>query len=138
MAAAGSYRSKVGSNINSAISGISHGVVDFAVGSLHDLQTAAVYIGSAELEMSLNERIEMIEAVEQSQANQMGLVEDWMMDMLSIDESDSLYQSFRSNTTFGLEVGSLVAGGYGAVKGIMAFNKLAKIPGRLHEEKVDK
>jgi hypothetical protein len=70
----------------------------------------------------------MIDAVERSQASQMKAVEGWMMDMLSIDESDAVYQSFRSKTTMGLEVGSLVAGGYGAVKGVMAFNKLARMP----------
>jgi len=38
------------------------------------------------------------------------------------------YQSFRSGTTLGLEVGSLVAGGYGVVKGVMAFKRLVKAP----------
>jgi hypothetical protein len=47
----------------------------------------------------------MIDAVERSQAYQMAAVEGWMMDMLSIDESDAVYQSFRSKTTMGLEVG---------------------------------
>jgi len=51
-----------------------------------------------------------------------------MMDLLSIDEPDAIYQSLRSKTTMGLEIGSLVAGGYGAVKGFMAFNRLAKMP----------
>ncbi|MEK7339706.1 MAG: hypothetical protein AABZ92_03205, partial [Verrucomicrobiota bacterium] len=50
------------------------------------------------------------------------------MGMLSIDASDASYQSFRSKTTLGLEMGSLVAGGYGAVKGVMAFNRLARMP----------
>ena len=50
------------------------------------------------------------------------------MDMLSIDGSDASYQSFRSKTRFGLEVGSLVAGGYGAIKGVIAFARLAKAP----------
>lgn len=118
----------IGSKITSALGGIGHGVVDFVVGSLHDLQTAAVYMGSGELEISLHERVQMIEAVEKSQANQMAKVEGWMMDMLSVDQSDTLYQSFRSKTTLGLEVGSLVAGGYGAVKGVIAFNRLAKAP----------
>ena len=108
-----------------------HGVVDFVIGSIHDLQTAAVYIGSSELDVSLHERCDMIEAVEQSQVNQMNFIEDALMDMMSIDASDSIYQSFRSKTTLGLEVSSLVAGGYGAVKGVMAFNKLARIPGQV-------
>jgi RHS repeat-associated protein len=125
---AGSYRSKIGSDIKSAICGVSHGVVDFVVGSIHDLQTAATYMGAAELELSLQERIQIIEAVEHSQADQMAILGSWMMDMLSIDESDSVYHSFRSTTTTGLEIGSLIAGGYGAVKGVIAFNKLAKAP----------
>lgn len=50
------------------------------------------------------------------------------MGMLSIDASDASYQSFRSKTTLGLEMGSLVAGGYGAVKGMIAFNRLARMP----------
>ncbi len=125
---AGSYRSKIGSDIQSAICGISHGVVNFVVGSLHDLQTTATYIGAAELELSLQERIQIIEAVEQSQADQIATLGGWMMNMLSIDKSDAVYHSFRSTTTTGLEIGSLVSGGYGVVKGVMAFHKLAKMP----------
>jgi hypothetical protein len=118
----------MGSDIKSVLGGIGHGVVDFMVGSLHDLQTAAVYIGSAELEMSLHERINMIEAVEQSQMRQMDAVGSRIMGMMAMDESNALYQSFRSKTTMGLEIGSLVAGGYGAVKGVIGFSKLARMP----------
>lgn len=50
-APADSYRSRMGSDIKSVLGGIGHGVMDFLIGSLHDLQTAAVYIGSAELDM---------------------------------------------------------------------------------------
>jgi hypothetical protein len=70
------------------LGGISHGVVDFIVGSAHDLQTMLVYMGSGEMEMTLNERVLMIEAVEKSQASQMAAVGGWMMGVLSIDESD--------------------------------------------------
>ncbi len=83
------------------------------------------------LAIQTKERIHIIEAVEQSQANQMGKIEGWMMDMLSIDEADSVYHSFRSTTTTGLEIGSLIAGGYGAVKGIINFSKLAKVPAQI-------
>ncbi|MGB7128510.1 MAG: RHS repeat-associated core domain-containing protein [Candidatus Rhabdochlamydia sp.] len=121
-------RIKIGNSITSALSGMSHGVVDFVIGSLHDLQTAAVYMGSADLEMSLYERSAMIEAVEQSQMQQLAAMGSHFMGMLSIDASDAFYQSFRSKTTLGLEMGSLVAGGYGAVKGVIAFNRLARAP----------
>ena len=131
---AGSYRSKRGSDIKSALGGISHGVVDFVIGSLHDLQTTAVYMSSAELEMSLHERSQMIEAVELSQMHQMAAVGSYIMGMLAIDESDALYQSFRSTTTLGLEVGSLFVGGYGAVKGVIGFTKLARMPTQIATE----
>lgn len=72
-------------------------------------------MGAGEMEMTLQERVLMIDAVERSQASQMRAVEGWMMDMLSIDESDAVYQSFRFKTTLGLEIGSLVVGGYEAV-----------------------
>ena len=73
----------------------------------------------------------MIESVEQFEADQMSLVGDSMMSMMSIDPADTRYQSFRSKTTLSLEVASLVTGGYGAVKGAMAFNKLARMPGKI-------
>jgi hypothetical protein len=103
-------------------------VVDFVIGSLHDLQTAAAYIGSFELEISVQERILMIEAIEKSQARQMAFVGSRVMGMMAIDESNAVYRSFLSKTTMGLEIGSLVAGGYGAVKGVLAFNRLARMP----------
>ncbi len=119
---------KTGRTIASSLGGTCHGIVDFMIGSIHDLQTAAVYMGSSDLETSLHERALIIEAVEQSQVNRMDKVENWIMNAFSIDHFDAIYQSFRSKTTMGLEVGSLVAGGYGAVKGVMVFNRLARMP----------
>lgn len=126
--AASRYRSKKGGDIKSALGGISHGVVDFVIGSLHDLQTAAVYIGSGEQELGLQERMQIIETVELSQMQQSSCVESHVLDLFSIDESDAVYQSFRSKTTMGLEIASLVAGGYGTVKGVMTLNRLSRIP----------
>jgi hypothetical protein len=78
--------------------------------------------------MQLHERIRMIEAVEESQTAQRVDLARELMNMMSIDESDAVYQSCRSMTTTGLAVGSLIAGGYGAVKGVIGFNKLARMP----------
>jgi hypothetical protein len=36
--------------------------------------------------------------------------------------------SSLATATTGLEIGSLIAGGYGAVKGVVAFTKLARTP----------
>jgi len=102
----------MGSDIKSAFYGVSHGVVDFMVGSLHDLQTAVTYMGAAELDSSFQERIQIIEAVEQSQVYQMSKVESFIMDKLSIDKSDAVYQSFLSIKTLGLDGLDFCVGGY--------------------------
>lgn len=117
----GSYRSKIGSDIKSILGGVSHGVVDSVVGPLQDLQSIAAYIGSAELEIPLHERIQIIEAVERSQKQQMAAVERGIMGIVGVDESDATYQSFRSDTARGIEkgidLGSMMVGGCGIVKG---------------------
>lgn len=108
--------------------GISHGVVDFCFQSLHDLHTCCAYMGASALEMNLHEMIGVIEAGDQMHANQMRQVESSMMDLFSVNESDALYQTYRSNTTLGLNVASLVSGGAAAIKGLMAFNRLGRAP----------
>jgi hypothetical protein len=50
------------------------------------------------------------------------------MGLLSIDNNDAVYQSYRSAALVGLEITSLAAGGYGAVKGVIEFTKLARMP----------
>ena len=82
-------------DIASALGGISHGIVDFAASSLHDIQTAMTYIGLEEVPVS--ERTLMIEAIEQSQSSQTATLEGWMQDLLSVDESDTAYHSFRAH-----------------------------------------
>lgn len=47
-----------------------------------------------------------------------------MMELLSIENLDEAYQYFRSSTTTGL---SLIAAGNGAIKGIMSFEKIARM-----------
>lgn len=78
--------------------------------------------------MTQVERISMIRAVEEPQLRQRDVVENNIWSLLSINRSDELYQSIRFKTTLGLEIGSLIAAGYGAVKGITGFTKLARVP----------
>jgi RHS repeat-associated protein len=125
------YQSTTGSNLKSYLGGAAHGVMDYVINSVHDLQTNAAYMGSEDLGLNFQERIQMIDVIEQCQVDQKALLGDMFMDMLSIDPSDAIYQSFRANTTLGLEIGSFVAGGYGTVKGVMALNKLAKMPNQI-------
>jgi hypothetical protein len=80
--------------------------------------------------MALQERVQMIDAIERSQEDQMAVVEGWLMGMLAVDPFDPVYDAFRSYTTLGLDVASLVSGGYGLVKGVAGFSQLARVPGQ--------
>lgn len=125
---AGGYCSKIGSNIKNTLKGVSHGVVDFMIKTVHEFDTSVVYLGSAELEMGLYERAHMLQTVDRLHASQMEKAGDFMVNLFSIDQSDLIYQSARSTTTLGLEIGSLAYGVYGTVKGVISFSKLAKMP----------
>jgi hypothetical protein len=91
----------------------------------------AAYMGVFEIEMALQERVQMIDAIERSQEDQMAAVEGWLMGMLAVDPFDPVYDAFRSYTTLGLDVASLVSGGYGLIKGIAGFSRLVRVPGQV-------
>ncbi|MCB1075530.1 MAG: hypothetical protein KDK59_08365 [Simkania sp.] len=112
------------------LSGIIHGMVDFAHNTLEDFSTLAFYGGAYDLdtEMTFDERQHMIQLFEQAQENRLSQVESWVQNTLNIDHTDIDYRTYRQNTHLGLEVGSLVAGGYGLVKGAINFTKLARVP----------
>ena len=63
-----------------------------------------------------------------TQHNHSLAVETWTQNILSVDPTNAAYQTSRSMTSVGLEIGSFVVGGYGAVKGAMALPKLFRAP----------
>lgn len=123
-----SFRGPTFDRTISAGYGACHGGVDFIVGSLHDLETSAAYMGMGHIEMNSQEGARAIGSIVAAQSDRMATLENAVMGTLGVDRSDLTYQSFRSGTTLGLEVGSLVLGGYGAAKGIVKFNRLARLP----------
>lgn len=118
-------------NLRSALGGMCNGALDFSLNFCHDLQLGAAYCGAPDWDMSLDSRIQMMESIRMSQTKQMTQMEGWLTKSLSIDASDPVYQSFRSNTLHGLEFGSLVTGGYGLAKGVMTLNRFAKAPSKI-------
>jgi filamentous hemagglutinin len=78
--------------------------------------------------MTFDERQFMIQLFEHAQESRLSQVEAWVQDTLNIASTDIDYRTYRQNTYLGLEVGSLVAGGYGLVKGAINFTKLARVP----------
>ncbi|MBS0607615.1 MAG: hypothetical protein JSR57_11750, partial [Verrucomicrobia bacterium] len=57
---------------------------------------------------------------------QLGTINSWIASTFSLNPNDPIYNGFRDKTTLGLEVASLITGGYAAAKGIVRFSKLAK------------
>lgn len=115
-------------NLRSTMQGIYHGAMDFSLNCLHDLQLGAAYLGAPDWDMSLEDRMRMMESVSASHIRQRARIDGWVRSTLSIDASDEVYQSFRSGTTRGLEIGSLLFGGYGVVRGRAGFSMFSKIP----------
>uniref|UniRef100_UPI0024E1AE5F RHS repeat domain-containing protein n=1 Tax=Parachlamydia acanthamoebae TaxID=83552 RepID=UPI0024E1AE5F len=110
------------------LKGMAHGTVDFAVETIHGLQTSMAYIGADEF--CLEERRGIIGGIEESQTRQREIIDNKIMGVFNIDPSDEIYQSFRNNTKLGLEIWSLATGTYGAYKGIRHLNKLFKMSGK--------
>jgi hypothetical protein len=116
--------------ITSALAGITHGAVDFTVDYLQDLQIAAAYMGSEDIG-TCEEKIQMIADIQYAQACQAAALDHMFMGLMSVEETDAVYQAYRSATVTGLEVASLVAGGYGVAKGVIGASRLVGMPAQI-------
>ncbi|MBS0653377.1 MAG: RHS repeat-associated core domain-containing protein, partial [Verrucomicrobia bacterium] len=116
------------SKVRSAAVGIGNGVVNFTVSALHDLHNCAFLLGAEVSEFLPEQTSSMMNAISEAQIAQLGTINSWMASTFSLNPNDPIYNAFRDKTTLGLEVASLVTGGYAAAKGVVAFNKLAKMP----------
>jgi len=103
--------------------------LDFCASFFHDLERAATVIGSDGL--GRHQKGNILNLLEETQAQRVENLGSGVRDFFGIDITDTLYQSYRNRTNMGLEVGTLVLGGYGAVKGVIGFSKLAKIPAKM-------
>jgi len=108
--------------------GVAHGTTDYIVNSLHDIERMFFFFGANEMDFALHEKEAMFETIEDAQRAQVATISSMMHRALSIDPQNGVYQTYRSNTTTGLEVASLVTAGYGVVKGVVAFRRIAKLP----------
>ncbi len=67
----------------------------------------------------------------EAQLAQLGTINSWISSVFALNSNDPIYNTFRDKTTLGLEVASLVTGGYAVAKGVVAFHKLVKAPGKI-------
>ena len=118
---------KRGGDIGPALAGIGHGVVDFMINSIHDLETSMAYIGADVMDLSVDSRAYVINSLELDQASRMMGTDNWIQDTFDVDSSDPIYSSFRSKTTSGLEIASLATITYGGIKALKTFSAFSKI-----------
>ena len=128
------FHGEQGLAVRASVGGAMNAVANFCIGQLQDLQSAAMYIGSSEQEVSIPERLMMFNAMEKTQAAQLAMVERGVARMFTVDPSHPTYQASMYWTSIGLEVGAVAYTGYRAVQGVMAVNRLAKMPAALANE----
>ncbi|MGE0669383.1 MAG: RHS repeat-associated core domain-containing protein [Parachlamydiales bacterium] len=115
------------SKVRSAAVGIGNGLVNFTVSAFHDLHNCAFLLGAEVSEFLPEQTSSMMQAISEAQFAQLGTINSWIASTFSLNPNDPIYNGFRDKTTLGLEVASLITGGYAAAKGVVAFNKLAKV-----------
>lgn len=107
-----------------------HGIIDFACENAWDLQRAAFYVGCDQTEFDYNERNELTSHFNQMELDQRSTLETSVKGLLDVDESGEDYASARSRTTTGLEIGTLVYGGYKGLQGLYNLGKKLYCSGR--------
>lgn len=106
-------------NMSRRFCGAAHGTMDFVVDAFHSWETGAAYMGLSETEFSLEDKMQIIGGLEEEQVSRMETLDGWVRDSFSINKADPIYNSYRSNSKMGMEIGSLAAGAFGLVKGIL-------------------
>ena len=114
--------------IRNASAGIFHGGLNFLTNQICDAAYWACLVGSDGLEEAWDERLLFQAAYSQWQMEQMNAFDHWLADCLCAEPNHPLYQACRSYTTAGLEIGSLVLGGYGLAKAGIECVKMARLP----------
>lgn len=114
------------SNYNAFI-GSMHGVVDFAMDYLHSWESSFFHLGASDLDITFLEKMHMTNSFLQSQEDRTAYIDQGISRKLSVDLTDPTYSSFRSGSKTTCEIGSLIIGGYGAVRGLAGVYKLSRI-----------
>jgi hypothetical protein len=117
--------------------GTAHGAFDFfVVDALHLAGKIGVYSGIGDLEMSYDQRCEILAIVEQNQLQQKAMLDAEIMRAMGIAPNDPLYDYFRSGTHTVLTVTSVAAAGYGVVKGGVSLARAARVPANVEKAAV--
>ncbi len=112
------------SPVTNGLKGCAHSLCDFFVETCHGLETGLLHIGLGEMDCDLHDRCRMNDSISLAQANRSARIDAGIQSFLGVDPSDAVYQQSRSYMTTGLQVASLAAGGYGAVKGLAYLHRM--------------
>lgn len=119
-----SYISNGIGHIHHASAGVLHGIANFFTHQIADIASLACRIGVNESD-DYYERFHFQMTYAQCQESHLNAIDNWISGCLCVDPNNSIYQNCCSYTTAGMEIGTLLIGGYGAIKGGIA--KAARI-----------
>ena len=124
------YISSVFQNASYAVGGSIHGGVNFVTNQMCDLALICCSIGVNEMDDSFEDRRNFNDSFHQSQTKHMNHFDGFVCNSLCDDPNNKIYQSFRSYTTAGLEIGTCAVAGYGIAKGGILVARMAAMAGR--------
>ncbi|MCH9633990.1 MAG: hypothetical protein S4CHLAM7_07240 [Chlamydiae bacterium] len=118
-----------GSSLKSSFCGIAHGIVDIGCDLMKDLDAIAFYseLYTVRLLSDSDEKRARIQAFERSQQQRYSKVESWVQDVLGINPNDLTYASYRHSSRTGIEMGLVVAGGYGLVRSALGSGRIIEM-----------
>ena len=124
------YISSAFQNASYAVGGSVHGGVNFVTNQMCDLALICCSIGVNEMDDSFEDRRNFNDSFHQSQTEHMNHFDGFVCNNLCDDPNNKIYQSFRSYTTAGLEIGTCAVAGYGIAKGGISAVRMAAMAGR--------
>jgi len=105
---------------------IAHGTIDFGISTAHGIESLCHAVGTHDMDLDYRERLEMNINLNRSQWNREVIVASWIQEKLGVNPNDATYQKWRNRTHVGLEVASLVSGGYGLARGGVSIFKASR------------
>lgn len=107
-----------GTFVNAAC-GTCHGTADFMIGMIHGWHQ--LFLKNRASDIDIEYRAQIINFVQAKHEAQRVALNNWVVNSLSADDSNSTYQFFRQGTTSVLHYGSLVAATLSLVRGAITI-----------------
>jgi hypothetical protein len=110
-------QSSIGNSLWNSVGGILHGAFDFGANQVYAFNSLCCMTGAHEMDFSQEERLDVIAAHAQWQADVASGVDSGIQQFLGVDPNSEAYQNSRYYSLLALETGACVSGVYGLTKG---------------------